>query len=89
MEVLILIAVIFLFLVVYVNIKVTRDIARSARSTSNERALSYFVVWLIPLLGVLFVPKKVLPGFRRRSDSGSFLGGDGSSDGGCSGGDCG
>ena len=89
MEVLIVIVVIFLFLVVYVNIKITRDIARSSGSTSNERALSYFLVWLIPLLGVIFVPKKVLTGFRRRSDGGSFLGGDGSSDGGCSGGDCG
>ncbi len=89
MEVLIVIAVILLILVVYVNIKVTRDIARSAGSTSNERALSYFLVWLIPLLGVLFIPRKVFPGFHRRSDGGSFLGGDGSSDGGCSGGDCG
>jgi sorbitol-specific phosphotransferase system component IIC len=89
MEILVVIAVIFFFLVVYVNIKVTRDIARSAESTSNERVLSYFVVWLIPLLGVFFISRKVLPGFHRRSDGGSLLGGDGGSDGGCSGGDCG
>ena len=89
MEILVAIAAIFMFLVLYVNIKVTRDIAHSVGSTKNERALSYLVVWLIPLLGVLFVPKKILPSLHVKPDGTSFFSDGGGSDGGCSGGDCG
>lgn len=63
MEILLAISGIFLFLVIYVNIKVTIDISRSSISSSRERSLSYLVVWLIPLLGVLLVPKRILPRF--------------------------
>ncbi|MBB3170024.1 hypothetical protein [Simiduia aestuariiviva] len=68
MEILLAISGIFLLLVIYVNIKVTIDISRSSAS-SKERALSYLAVWLIPLLGVLLVPKRILPRFWS-SDSG-------------------
>ncbi|MBB3170200.1 hypothetical protein [Simiduia aestuariiviva] len=62
MEILLAISGIFLLLVIYVNIKVTIDISRSSAS-SKERALLYLAVWLIPLLGVLLVPKRILPRF--------------------------
>ena len=54
---------IFLFIVIYVNIKVTIDISRSTTASEKERVLSYIVVWLIPLIGVFFVPKRMLPRF--------------------------
>ncbi|MBB3167177.1 hypothetical protein [Simiduia aestuariiviva] len=62
MEILLAISGIFLLLVIYVNIKVTIDISRSSAS-SKERALLYLAVWFIPLLGVLLVPKRILPRF--------------------------
>ncbi|WP_415887782.1 hypothetical protein ACMXYO_06930 [Neptuniibacter sp. QD37_6] len=86
MEELVAIAAIFVILVLFVNIKVTRVIARSVGSTKNERVLSYLVVWFIPLVGVLLVPKKILPSLHTKADSTCSSGG---SDGGCSGGDCG
>jgi len=89
MEILVVIVLIFLILVLYVNIKVTRNIARSDAPTNSERVLSYLLVWFIPVLGVLFVPKKVLPELHGRPNGDGFIGGGGGSDGGCSGGDCG
>jgi hypothetical protein len=62
MEILLATSGIFLLLVIYVNIKFTIDISHSSAS-SKERALSYLAVWLIPLLGVLLVPKRILPRF--------------------------
>ncbi|TQV69601.1 hypothetical protein FKG94_22665 [Exilibacterium tricleocarpae] len=58
MNILAAIAVVFVFLVLYVNIKVSQDIARSKVSTKNERTLSYLLVWLIPLLGYSLFPKR-------------------------------
>lgn len=63
MDVLLVILGVFLILVIYVNIKITIDISRSSTSSSKERTLSYLAVWLVPLLGALLVPKRILPRF--------------------------
>ncbi len=63
MEILLAILGLVLFLVIYVNIKVSIDISCSTVASSKERALSFLLVWLVPLLGVLLVPRRVLPRF--------------------------
>ncbi len=92
MEALILSAFSFIILVLYVNIKISIDIARSDTS-KFERKAYYLIVWLLPLLGTFLlltlVPKEKLIGFSSRSSSSWFLVGSAASSDSGSGGDCG
>jgi hypothetical protein len=83
MDILYAIAGVFLLLVLHVNIKVTRIISRSQPSSIKQRIFSYTVVWLIPILGTLLVPKTIMPELHK-GKIGSGISGDG-----CGGGDCG
>lgn len=85
MEILLLILGVFILLVLCVNIKVSREIYLSRESTKNERLRSYFFVWLLPVLGVLLVPKTILPKLHSKNEGSGIFGGGGDS----SGGDCG
>lgn len=52
-----------LCLLLYVNVKLTKDIAGTQTATRRERLVAYFLVWLLPLVGVFFIPKHMLPRF--------------------------
>jgi len=86
MEIVLIISGFVFFLVAYVNVKVTKDIARSTSATIKERMFSYLVVWLVPLLGVFLVPKRILPRFYESKDGHKYINGPPGSGGGMPGG---
>ena len=72
MEVLLTIIGIALFLLLYVSIKVSKDIKQSRSTTSQERKMAYLLVWSIPFLGIIFVSKKILPRFYKDENGNSY-----------------
>lgn len=86
MEILTVAALIFVSLIFYVNIRVSLAIQRLKLLSNQEKVFFFLVVWLIPFLGVLLLPKKVLPDLHKSTDRTGFLSGENSSG---SGGDCG
>lgn len=71
MEVLLITIGIVLFLLLYVNVKVSKDIKQSG-ATNKQRTQAYLLVWFIPFLGVLFVSQKVLPYFYKAKNGDSY-----------------
>ena len=72
MQILLSIIGIIFGLLLYVNVKVTGDIKRSVNATQTDRKRAIIIVWCLPLFGVLFVSKKVLPGFYQDKNGNSY-----------------
>jgi len=74
-----------LLLLTYLNARACRAISKCSYTTPSIKNTANYIVWCIPILGILLVANRVIPSFYKPLSGATYYG-DG---GGYSGGDCG
>jgi hypothetical protein len=74
-----------MMLLAYLNVRACMSISKYTYATEKMKKIAKFIVWVVPVLGILVVGQRLIPNFYKCLSGATYYGGGG----GYSGGDCG